>query len=162
MAVIVRGCGGCTAGIVVVPLVYPVLLAVAVIVPRAAFIRIVTWPLMSVVPLPVAAPLRLTVAPLTGVFPMLTVKVTYVGVFTVTLLALAVMVSMDCGTIVKPVVPLVYPLLLTVAVIVPRPALIKSVTWSLISVVPLPVAAPLSDTVVPLTGIPFEVTVNVT
>jgi len=40
----------------VVPLIYPDLLAVAVIVPKAALIKIVTCPLVLVVPLPVPAP----------------------------------------------------------------------------------------------------------
>lgn len=84
---------------------------------------------MSVVPEPVPAPVTLTNAPLTGnpLF-VVTVKVTYVGIFTMTLDGFAVIVSVNDSEEVIVNVPLICPVLLAVAVIVPIPALIKMVT----------------------------------
>lgn len=77
---------------------YPVLLAVAVIVPAvAAFTPITALPEAPVVPEPVALPLRATVAPLTAVLLLVTVKVTEVGVPAVTVVGFAVMFRVGVG-----------------------------------------------------------------
>ncbi len=74
VTVIVVRTGVCAiAFTVVVPLLNPVLAAVAVIVPvLAGFTDIATLPAASDVPLPVAAPVRVTVAPFDGACTFLT------------------------------------------------------------------------------------------
>ena len=96
MTVIDDAPGDAVAVTVVTPFVYPVLAAVAVMVPAfPAFTLIVALPSAPVMPVPVAAPAKATVAPV--ITPpedwFLTVKFTGVGVPAITMAGLAVTVK---------------------------------------------------------------------
>jgi hypothetical protein len=109
----------------------PDLLAVAVIVPAlVAFTLMTALPLASVVPLPVTAPVRVIVAPFTGAFALVAVKVTLVGIATVTTAGVADKTSAGCGIALKVTVMLPCSVALKNAVIVTVPAV------ALVKVVP--------------------------
>ena len=96
LALTVKTGKGAIAVTVVALLEYPVKVAVAVIVPASvAFTLMVAFPSVPVVPLPVAAPVRVTNAPLTGSVEVafLTVKITGVGVPVVTVVGFALTVN---------------------------------------------------------------------
>ncbi len=78
----------------------------------------IALPLTSVVPVPVATPLRVTVTPLTGAPVLATVKITSVGVFTVTVAGFADMVKGGVAVEVAVAVWVAVAVEVTVAVVV--------------------------------------------
>ena len=127
----------------------------------------VALPSAPVAPVPVAAPLRVTVAPLTTSVELafLTVKFTLVGVPAVTDVGLAVTVNTGVAAFAVTVtVPGEEPVLVAVAVIGPAPeAVTLMVALPSATVVLLPVAnPPLNVTNAPLTAEVAFLTVKIT
>ena len=107
---------------------------------------IVAFPSAPVTPLPVATPVRVTVAPFTARPEVwfLTVKFTSAGIPAVTIAGLPVTLNTGTGAIAVTVVtPFVYAALEAVAVIIPADsALTLIVAFPSAPVIPVPVAAP--------------------
>jgi len=146
--------GGAFVVTVAVPSLNPEIFAVAIIAPAEVALTLITAvPADEVVPVPVAAPVRVTVALLTDAFVSIrvTLKVTLVGVPTV--IAVGFATTFNEGIIgavfaIIVAVPLLKPSAFAVTLIAPAEVALTLITTIPVDeVVPVPVAAPVRVTV---------------